>query len=94
MYSILDKSDKSEFMTGYGFNIRVWDEDCLCISDKSKVEFIKNHGISILKKTISMINTLKHLIQGNLILLMHWKSMNKEVFGLYSQALSPMKQTA
>ena len=35
MYSILDKSDKSQFMTGYGFNIRVWDEDCLCISDKS-----------------------------------------------------------
>ena len=50
MYSILDKSDKSEFMTGYGFNIRVWDEDCLCISDKSKVEFIKNHGASILKE--------------------------------------------
>lgn len=50
MYSILDKSDKSEFMTGYGFNIRVWDEDCLCISDKSKVEFIKNHGVSILKE--------------------------------------------
>lgn len=50
MYSILDKSDKSEFMTGYGFNIKVWDEDCFCVSDESKVEFIKNHGVSILKE--------------------------------------------
>lgn len=66
MYSILDKSDKSEFMTGYGFNIRVWDEDCLCISDKSKVEFIKNHGVSILKENDIYDQYLKASNSGKL----------------------------
>lgn len=50
MYSIFDKRDKSDVMTGYGFNIKIWDEDCFCVSDESKVEFIKNHGVSILKE--------------------------------------------
>lgn len=50
MYSILDKRDKSDLMIGYGFSISMWDEDCLYVSDKSKVEFIKNHGVSILKE--------------------------------------------
>lgn len=66
MYSILDKSDKSEFMTGYGFNIKVWDEDCFCVSDESKVEFIKNHGVSILKENDVYDQYLKASNSGKL----------------------------
>lgn len=92
--NIFDKRDKSDFMTGYGFNIKMWDEDCLCVSDESKVEFIKIMAYLFSKKMMFMTNILKHLIQKKLILLMHWLLMSKEAFGLYSQALSPMKQTA
>lgn len=64
--NIFDKKDKSEFMTGYGFNIKIWDEDCLYVSDESKVEFIKNHGEPILKKNDVYDQYLKASNSGKL----------------------------
>lgn len=92
--NIFDKRDKSDFMTGYGFNIKMWDEDCLCVSDESKVEFIKNHGVSILKENDVYDKYLKASNSEKIDIIDALVVDEQRGFWAYSQALSPMKQTA